>query len=468
MNDKINWLNYDTEEIVRGDRDYLWHHIKPHKVFQTAEQMIIVEGKGLRVKDIRGREYLDATSGGVWSVMVGHGRESIAAAVYEQLKTLGYYAGTVGNVPTIKFAAKLIELLPKLGKVFFSNSGSEANEKAFKIVRQLSHIDPSRKGKYKILFRERDYHGTTIGALSATGQLERKQDFGPFAGGFVEFPHALCYRCPFNRTYPGCDIYCAGSMEDVILKEGPDTIGGCIVEPITAGGGIILPVPEYYAILQEICNKYGIYLIMDEVVCGFGRTGKFWGHDQYGADPDIVTMAKGLASSYMPLSATAVRLEIFNKFLCDPNDPAERMNYFRDISTYGGCAGAMTAALESTRIIEAENLVENSRVTGDYLLQELQSLSDMPIVGNVRGKGLFCGIEFVKDKQTKTPITEIEMGRMMGLVTAEGVLAGRTSSSLPGNNTIMNFAPALIATKADIDEIVSAVKRAIEKFCASV
>ena len=464
MSDRTNWLNYDTEEIVRGDRDYVWHHIKPHKIFQTAEQMIIVEGKGLRVKDIRGREYLDATSGGVWSVMVGHGRESIAAAVYEQLKILGYYAGTVGNVPTIKFAAKLIELLPRLGKVFFSNSGSEANEKAFKIVRQLSHIDPSRKGKYKILFRERDYHGTTIGALSATGQLERKQDFGPFAEGFVEFPHALCYRCPFSKTYPGCDIDCARSMENVILKEGPDTIGGCIVEPITAGGGIIVPVPEYYVIIQEICNRYDIYLIMDEVVCGFGRTGKFWGHDQYGADPDIVTMAKGLASSYMPLSATAVRQEIFNKFLCDPNDPAERMNYFRDISTYGGCAGATAAALESTRIIEAENLVENSRVVGDYLLQGLQSLSDMHIVGNVRGKGLFCGIEFVKNKQTREPITETEMGRIMGLVTAEGVLAGRTSSSLPGNNTIMNFAPALVATKEDIDEIVSAVKRAIEKF----
>lgn len=457
-------MNYDTEEIIRCDREYLWHHIKPHKIFQTAEQMIIVEGKGLRVKDIRGREYLDATSGGVWSVMVGHGRESIAAAVYEQLKTLAYYAGTVGNVPTIKFAAKLIELLPKLGKVFFSNSGSEANEKAFKIVRQLSHIDPSRKGKYKILFRERDYHGTTIGALSATGQLERKHDFGPFAGGFTEFPHALCYRCPFSKTYPGCDIDCAGSMEDVILKEGPESIGGCIVEPITAGGGIIVPVPEYYAILQEICNKYGIYLIMDEVVCGFGRTGRFWGHEHYGADPDMVTMAKGLASSYMPLSATAVRGEIFNKFLCDPNDPSERMNYFRDISTYGGCAGATVAALESTRIIEEENLVENSRVMGDYLLQGLQSLCDMPIVGDVRGKGLFCGIEFVKNKQSREPVSETEMGRIMGLVMAEGVLAGRTSSSLPGNNTIMNFAPALVAAKADIDEIVLAVKRAIEKF----
>jgi taurine-pyruvate aminotransferase len=464
MDSKTDWLSYDVDEMVRGDRDYLWHHIKPHKVFQTKEQMIIVEGKGLRVKDIRGREYLDATSGGVWSVMVGHGRESIAAAVYDQLRSMAYYAGTVGNIPSIKFAAKLIELLPRLSKVFFSNSGSEANEKAFKIIRQLSHIDPGRKGKYKILYRDRDYHGTTIGALSATGQSERKQDYGPFAEGFAEFPHMLCYRCPFGKDYPGCEIDCARSLEEVILREGPDTVGGCIVEPIVAGGGIMIPVEEYYPILQDICRKYGIYLIFDEVVCGFGRTGKFWGHAHYDVDPDLVTMAKGLASSYMPLSAMVARQEIFDKFLCEPNQPTERMNYFRDISTYGGCAGAMIAALESTRIIEEEQLVENSRAVGAYLLEGLQSLSDMPLVGDVRGRGLFCGLEFVKDKKNKLPISEVEMGRIMGLVADEGVLVGRTNSSLPGNNTIMNFAPALIATKSDMDEIVTAVKRAIEKF----
>jgi len=201
----------------------------------------------------------------------------------------------------------------------------------------------------------------------------------------------LCYRCPFKKSYPGCDIDCAQSLEEVILREGPDTVGGCIVEPITAGGGIMVPVQEYYPILQAICRKYGVYLIMDEVVCGFGRTGKFWGYEQYDVAPDIVSMAKGLASSYMPLSATVFRQEIFEKFLCDPSKPEERMNYFRDISTYGGCTGAMTAALESTRIIEEEHLVENSRVVGAYLLEGLQSLSDMPLVGDVRGKGLFCG-----------------------------------------------------------------------------
>jgi taurine-pyruvate aminotransferase len=464
MSTAHDWLAYDTEAMVQGDRDYLWHHIKPHKVFQTAEQMIVVSGQGLRVKDIRGREYLDATSGGVWSVMVGHGRESIAKAVYEQLKVLGYYAGSVGTVPTIKFAAKLVELLPRLGKVFFSNSGSEANEKAFKIVRQLSHMDPARKGKYKIIYRDRDYHGTTIGALSATGQWERKQDFGPFAPGFAEFAHPLCYRCPFDKTYPGCNIDCARSLETTILKEGPDTVGGCIVEPITAGGGIITPVKEYYPILQEICRRYGVYLIMDEVVCGFGRTGTFWGHEQYDVDPDMVTMAKGLASSYAPLSATVVREEIYDKFLCDPNDPGTRMNFFRDISTYGGCTGAMAAALESTRIIEDEKLVENSRVVGAYFMDQLRGLADLPLVGDVRGKGLFTGVEFVRDKASKTPISEAEMGRIMGLMAANGVLPGRTNSSLPGNNTIMNFAPALIATKGDIDEIVAALKKALETF----
>jgi taurine-pyruvate aminotransferase len=464
MEATVNWSAYDVEEMVRGDRDYLWHHIKPHKLFQNGEQMIIVEGKGLIVKDIRGREYLDATSGGVWSVMVGHGRESVAKAIYDQLVTLGYYAGSVGNIPTIKFAAKLVELLPRLNKVYFSNSGSEANEKAFKIIRQLSHMDPDRQGKYKILYRDRDYHGTTIGTLSATGQHERKQDFGPFAEGFVEFPHACCYRCPFDLAYPDCDIKCARCVEDVILKEGPETVGGCIVEPITAGGGIIPPVKEYYPILQAICRKYGVYLIMDEVVCGFGRTGKFWGHAQYDVDPEIVTMAKGLASSYMPLSATVVKDAIYDKFLCDPASEDQRMNYFRDISTYGGCAGATAAALESTRIIEEENLVENSRAVGAYFLDQLNGLADLPMVGDVRGVGLFAGLEFVKDKTTKEPISEGDMGRIMGLVAQEGVLVGKTTSSLPGNNTIMNFAPALIATRSDIDRIVGAVKNALEKY----
>lgn len=461
MTKNIDWLDYDVDEMVAADGDCLWHHLKPHNVFKDKEQMIIVEGSGLMVKDIRGREYLDATSGGVWGVVIGHGRKSMADVISAQLQKLGYYAGGVGTIPSIKLARELSERLPGLGKIFFSNSGSEANEKAFKIIRQLSKIDDDRKGKYKILYRDRDYHGTTIGALSATGQEERKRHYGPMAEGFAEFGSALCYRCPFGEQYPGCNIECARALEDLILKEGPDTVGGVIVEPITAGGGILIPVKEYYPVLQEICNKYGAYLIMDEVVCGFGRTGKFWGHEHYDCDPHMVTMAKGVASCYEPLSVTAIKDEIYDLFL-DTDTPDKRLNYFRDISTYGGCTGPMAAGLENIRIIEDENLVENSRVVGRHLLEGLKTLEDFPIVGDVRGKGLFCGIEFVKDKKTKEPITEAQMGKIVGDVAAQGVLVGRTNSSLPGMNTIMNFAPALVATRGQMDRLVAAVKTAIE------
>lgn len=457
----------DPDALARADRDFLWHHLTPHRLFDAGEPPIIVAGDGLIVRDLRGREYLDASSGGVWSVLVGYGRERIARAVYDQLTVMPYFAGTVGSPPTIALAEKLIGLLPGLGKVYYSNSGSEANEKSFKLVRQAAAISPERRGKYKILYRSRDYHGTTLGALSATGQDERRQDYGPFLDGFVEFPAALCYRCDFGASYPGCNLECARAVGEVIEREGPETVGACLVEPITAGGGIIVPVDEYYPLVQEICREHGVLLMMDEVVCGFGRTGKFWGHEHFDVDPDVVTMAKGMASSYAPISATVVKDHIYDLFLNALDRPDERMNFFRDISTYGGCAGSAAAALENLAIIEEEQLVDNSRVMGDYLLGRLEELADHAIVGNVRGRGLFCGVEFVADKASKTPISEAHMARLVAGVRAEGVLVGRTATSLPGLNTTMNFAPALTITRAQIDQIVAAVKRAIEKHGAS-
>ncbi|MCG8616894.1 MAG: aminotransferase class III-fold pyridoxal phosphate-dependent enzyme [Desulfobacterales bacterium] len=463
MSSETNWLDYDVDQMVLQDKERLWHHMKSHSCFKTQEQMIVVEGNGLMIRDIRGNEYLDATSGGVWSVMVGYGRESIAKAVYEQLKVMPYYAGAYGTIPSIKFADKLVELLPRLDKIYFSNSGSEANEKAFKMTRLASRISSERKGKYKILYRDRDYHGTTVAAMSACGQYERKQDFGPFVDGFAEVPHCLCYRCPFDKTYPACDIDCARAVEDVILKEGPDTVGALCVEPITAGGGIIPPVKEYFPIVQEICRKYGVWIIMDEVVCGFGRTGKFWGHEHYDVDPDMITMAKGLASSYEALSATAVKQEIYDIFLNDPANPEKRTHYFRDISTYGGCTAPMAAALESTRIIEDENLVENSREMGKILLERLNELNSLESVGDTRGVGLFCGLEVVQDKKGKVAATEAQMAQLMGNIMAEGVIVGRTNSSLPGLNTTLYFVPCLTVTEQEIDRMVTAVEKGLKK-----
>ena len=452
--------DYDVQDVIEKDRKHLWHHLFQHSVFETQDPQVFVEGEGARVRDIHGREYLDGASGGVWCVNVGHGRESIARVVYEQLMRLPYYAGVVGTVPAAQYASALAEWMPELDHLYFANSGSEANEKAIKMVRQIAHLNGT--GKYKVLYRDRDYHGTTIACLAASGQEERKEAYGPFPDGFAAIPHAMCYRCPFGKTYPDCDIECARALGDAIEAEGPDTVGAVILEPITAGGGVIPPVEEYYRIIRGICDEFGIILIIDEVVCGFGRTGTMFGYEHYDFVPDIVTMAKGMASSYAPISAAAVRGEVFDTFL---EDPGEKYHYFRDISTYGGCTAGFAAALENLRIIEEEDLIENSRVMGAYLLDRLRELSDHPNVGDVRGKGLFAGVELVEDKGSKTPVSEDVMMAVVKKAADEGVLVGKTTRSVPGLNNTVNMAPPLVVTKADVDELVDAVKAGIEYGC---
>jgi len=376
----------DLSEIVGSDKSHVWHHISQHKPLQTTDPMVIVEGKGLRVTDINGREYLDAVSGGVWTVNVGYGRESIANAVRDQLVKMCYYANSAGNIPGARFAEKLIDKMPGLSRVYYSNSGSEANEKGFKLVRQLASLKNDGK-KHKILFRDRDYHGTTITALSATGQEQRKDQYGPFTPGFVEVPHCLAYRAA-NGDDPDFGVQAAKEIEKVILREDPDTVGSICLEPITAGGGVIVPPEGYFETVQDICRKYGVLLHIDEVVCGMGRTGKWFGYQHFGVKPDIVTMAKGVASGYAAISVTATTEDLFNEFLAEPS---EKMAYFRDISTFGGVAGGPAAALENMRIIEQENLLENVNNMGEYLLGRLNELKDRhEIIGDVRGKGLIC------------------------------------------------------------------------------
>ncbi len=448
-----------AEAYVDADRKHVWHHLIQHQPFAAKPPMVVVEANGLRLKDVNGRGYLDATSGGVWCVNVGYGRDRIADAVCAQMKKMPYYAAVMGNIPAIEFSEKLLGYLPGLSRVYLSNSGSEANEKAYKMIRALAHIR-GNAAKKKILYRYRDYHGTTIAALSSTGQEERREWFGPFVPGFVEFPHACCYRCAFNKTYPGCDLDCAKSVERIIQSEGPETVGGLIVEPITAGGGVIPPVPEYYTVLAEICRKHGVLMIMDEVVCGVGRTGTMFGYQHYGVTPDIVTMAKGVASAYMPISATVTTEKIFQAFC---NDPTDRLAYFRDISTFGGCASGSTAALENLKIIEEEHLLANVTDMGRYLLESLEGLRDLPGVGDVRGRGLLCGVEMVEDKASKKPMAEGKVIQIAGETAALGVLVGRTNRSMSGGNNVINLAPAYVVTKADIDIMVNALRTAIEK-----
>lgn len=455
-----NFNENDISRVVEADRAHIWHHLSQHKPYETTDPRIIVEGKDMKVWDQNGKEHLDAVSGGVWTVNVGYGRERIANAVRDQLVKLNYFAGSAGSIPGAMFAERLIAKMPGLSRVYYCNSGSEANEKAFKMVRQIAH---KRHGgrKHKVLYRDRDYHGTTITALSAGGQDERNAQYGPFTPGFVRVPHCLEYRAFEQEGAPQENYgeWAADQIEKVILAEGPDTVGGLCLEPVTAGGGVITPPEGYWQRVQEICRKYDILLHIDEVVCGVGRTGKWFGYQHYGIEPDMVTMAKGVASGYAAIACLVTNEKVFDLFKDDAADP---MNYFRDISTFGGCTAGPAAAMENLSIIEDENLLENTTTQGNYMLEKLNALAEKhSVIGDTRGKGLFLGSELVADRETRAPIQENLAQAVVADCMQQGVIIGMTNRSLPGKNNTLCFSPALIAQKDDIDHICDAVDGAL-------
>ena len=456
----------DISRVVEADRAHVWHHLSQHKPYMNADASkqvdprIIVEGKGLRVWDQKGKEHIDAVSGGVWTVNVGYGRESIANAVRDQLVKLNFFGGTAGSIPGAIFSEMLIDKMPGMSRVYYASSGSEANEKGFKMVRQIAHKRFGGK-KHKILYRDRDYHGTTIACLSAGGQEERNAQYGPFTDGFVRVPHCLEYRKHEQDGAPeeNYGLWAADQIEEVILREGPDTIGSLCLEPVTAGGGVITPPDGYWPRVREICDKYDILLHIDEVVCGVGRTGTWFGYQHYGIVPDMVSMAKGVASGYAAISCLVTTEKVFDMFKDDADD---YLNYFRDISTFGGCTAGPAAAIENMNIIEREGLLANCTAMGDYMLDELNALMDKhPNAGHARGKGLFLGLELVEDRASKTPLDEKIVAQIVGDCMAQGVIIGATNRSLPGKNNTLCFSPALIVTKDDIDQIISAVDGAM-------
>ncbi len=453
----------DLTQIVEADRAHLWHHLLQHKSLETNDPRIIVEGKGMRVWDQNGKEHLDGVSGGVWTVNVGYGRERIANAVRDQLIKMNYFAQSAGSIPGSIFAEKLISKMPGMSRVYYVNSGSEANEKVFKMVRQISHKLYDGK-KHKILYRDRDYHGSTLATMSAGGQNERNAQYGPFAPGFVSVPHCLEYRSQFGDV-TDYGVRAANAIEEVILREGPDTVGALCLEPVTAGGGVITPPEGYWERVQEICAKYDILLHIDEVVCGVGRTGTWFGYQQYGVKPDFVTMAKGVASGYAAIACMVTTERVFDLFKAAPEDT---MDYFRDISTFGGCTAGPTAAIENMAIIEDEGLLDNTIAMGARLLDNLNALAEKhAVIGDVRGKGLFVGAELVSDRTTKEPTDEKLVQRVVADCMAQGVIIGATNRSLTGFNNTLCLSPALIATADDIDAITVAIDGALGRVFAS-
>lgn len=450
---------FNKRELIADDKKYVWHHLTNHKIFESGDPTIYVKGEGMYVTDINGKKFLDAVSGGVWTVNLGYGCKPLVDAISSQLMELCYFANGIGNIPTIKFSKKLIEKMPGMNRVYLSNSGSEANEKAFKIVRQISQTKHNGK-KSKILFRNRDYHGTTITTLSACGQEERRDQYGPYTPGFVEFPDCCAYRSPFPAGSENLGELFALEMEKVIQAEDPDTVGAVIIEPVTAGGGVIVPPDGYLEKVSEICKKYGLLLIIDEVVCGLGRTGKWFGYQNFNVKPDIVTMAKGVAAGYAAISCTVTTEEVFKDFVVDTSD---RAGYFRDISTFGGCTAGPAAGLANLSYMEEHNVLDNVVKMGAYLNDGLKKLQEKyAIIGDVRGIGLFQGLELVKDRATKEPVSENTAGAVVAECAKQGVIIGKTSRCFHKYNNTLCLAPALIATEKELDIILAALDKAFQ------
>ena len=304
------------EAVVKQDLGNVLHPIVQHKTLE-AKQMVVTGGEGSTIVDADGTEYLDGMAG-LWCVNIGYGRTELAEVAAEQMRQLSYFPHTAMNAPAAALAEKINGLMGGGYHTYFVNSGSEANEAGFKIARQYMKHEYPGEYRFKTISRYYAYHGTTLATLDAGGMGERKAKFEPFSGDFVHVAPPYCYRCPFGLSYPSCGLACVKNMEATILGEGPDTVAEVIVEPIMSGVGVAVPPDEYLPEVESLCRKYGILLHIDEVINGFGRTGKMFAHQHYGVSPDIVAVAKGISSAYLPIAATVVKNAVFDSFYGDP------------------------------------------------------------------------------------------------------------------------------------------------------
>ena len=443
----------EQTHLLKKDKDFVWHSMKPYNPEAT---IIAEEAKGCWVTDVNGDRMLDAMAG-LWCVNIGYGREELAEAAYEQLKKLAYFPLSQSHEPAIKLAEKLNVMLGGEYVIFFSNSGSEANETAFKIARQY-HQQKGDHSRYKFISRYRSYHGNSMGSLAATGQAQRKYKYEPLAPGFIHVPPPDSYRYPEAENSLSAELVAVKNMDQVMTWELSETIAGVIMEPIITGGGVLMPPDKYMAGVKEICDKHGALLIVDEVICGFGRTGKPFGFMNYGIKPDIITMAKGITSAYLPLSATAVKREIYEAF-----QGIEEYDYFRHVNTFGGNPAACSLALKNLELLEQEGLYDNSELMGIYMKDILnKTIGNHPFVGNIRGKGLLIGIELVANKETKVPIGINLINRVISGCKEKGVLIGKNGATVAGFNNVLTLAPPLCISKEEVDFVCKVVAEEID------
>ena len=443
----------NSEALRKLSLKYLWMQGRDWaQMAEEGDPLIMVQGDGVRVTDSEGRTYIDV-NGGYNSVNIGYGRSEIAEAAYEQMRKIAYFPNQTTTVPTIKLVEKLAGITPgSLSRVFPVSGGSEANETALKIARAYHHRrgEPNR---FKVISRKDSYHGATAGVLWLGGHpAMHREDFEPAYPGMVYAPQPNPYRCELGGKTPSeCAVRCAQAIEDLIVFHGPETVAAVIAEPVaTPFGAAVVPGDEYWPMLREICDKYGVLLIADEVVTGFGRTGKMFALEHWGVVPDIMTVAKGLVSSYLPVAAVIAKKEIADVF-------GGQDNYLRHVFTFSGHPVSAAAALKNIEIIEGENLADNAAQTGAYFKEQLQGLSeDHSIIGDVRGIGLLLAVELVSDRRTKAGFPpEARLPARLTELFQENGLIFRVYRE------VLGIGPPLCITRPEVDEIVNALDRSL-------
>lgn len=446
------------------DKEYFFHPFTNLRSHEKSGPLTMVTGRGSTLVDTAGREYLDAMAG-LWCVNIGYGNQEIAETLRAQAEKLSYYHtfASMGNEPVAELAQRLVTMAPgRMSKVFFGNSGSDANDTQVKLAWYYNNV-LGRPEKKKIISRHRGYHGVTVVSASLCGLpgMHRGFDLPLPMIKHVSAPHRLWDRVE-GQTEEQFVASLADELEQLILAEGPDTVAAFIAEPIQAAGGVIVPPSSYFPAIQEVLRRYDVLMIADEVVCGFGRTGEQFGSQVFGIEPDLITVAKGLTSAYIPMSACIVSEKIWDVL----SSGEDTYGVFQHGYTYSAHPLAAAAALTNLDIIERDGLVAQAKDRGDYLNDRLHTAFDgHPLVAEVRGYGLVAAVEFAASTDPLKPFEPL--GKFSGAVVARSRELGVISRALPAADS-MSFSPPFVVTEGEIDQMVGTARQALDEVAADL
>jgi adenosylmethionine-8-amino-7-oxononanoate aminotransferase len=427
----------------------LWLHFTRMGSYADGEMPVIVRGEGQYVYDARGRRYLDGLAG-LFVSQIGHGRKEVAEAAARQGSELAYFPlWSYANPRAIELAQRLAELAPgDLNRVWFTTSGSEAVESAWKLAKQYFKVI-GQPGRYKVISRDIAYHGTSMGALAITGLPAIKEPFEPLPPGGVRVPNTNFYRAPafVAHDLAAFSTWAADEIERAILREGPESVAAVFLEPVQNSGGCFPPPPGYFQRVREICDRYGVLLVSDEVICAFGRLGYYFGSERYGYQPDVITFAKGVTSGYSPLGGMLASDRLMEPF-------AGGTASFLHGVTFAGHPVSCAVALANLDVFEKEDLLGNVRAHEAAFRATLEKLLDLPIVGDVRGDGYFYGIELVKDKATRETFDDEESERLLrGFLSPALFEAGLICRADDRGDPVIQLSPPLTCTQEHFDEM---------------